>query len=115
MIAATNLPGALDTALLRPGRLTFKLEFNGHPSPEDRLRILQASARGVRGAQHADWPLLVEATDGWSAAELAMIWTEAGVLAVLDERLELCGEDVMGGLARAARNREVSRRQGEQK
>ncbi|WP_445257820.1 ATP-binding protein [Nocardioides aurantiacus] len=115
VIAATNLPGALDTALLRPGRLTFKLEFNGHPSPADRLKILRASARGVQGAQQTNWPLLVEATDGWSAAELAMIWTEAGVLAVLDERLELCEEDVMGGLARAARNREVSRRQGEQK
>lgn len=111
VIASTNLPGALDTALLRPGRLTFKLHFDGRPSSEDRLKILQASARGVRGAEQADWPDLVEATDGWSAAELAMIWTEAGVLAVLDERDELCAEDITAGLARAARNREVSRRQ----
>lgn len=111
VIASTNLPGALDSALLRPGRLTFKLEFEGHPSPEDRLKILQASARGVRGAEHADWRSLVETTDGWSAAELAMIWTEAGVLAVVDERDELCAEDVAAGLLRAARNRDVSRRQ----
>lgn len=40
-----------------------------------------------------------------------MIWTEAGVLAVLDERDELCAEDVTAGLVRAARNREISRRQ----
>lgn len=111
VIASTNLPGALDSALLRPGRLTFKLEFEGHPGPEDRLKILQASARGVRGAEHADWRGLVETTDGWSAAELAMIWTEAGVLAVVDERDELCAEDVAAGLLRAARNRDVSRRQ----
>lgn len=111
VIASTNLPGALDTALLRPGRLTFKLEFDGHPSPEDRRKILQASARGVHGAEHADWRVLVEATDGWSAAELAMIWTEAGVLAVVDQRDELCAEDVDAGLVRAARNRELSRRQ----
>lgn len=111
VIASTNLPGALDTALLRPGRLTFKLEFEGNPSPEDRLKILQASARGVQGADHADWQHLVVTTDGWSAAELAMIWTEAGVLAVLDERDELCAEDVTAGLVRAARNRDVSRRQ----
>lgn len=111
VIASTNLPGALDTALLRPGRLTFKLEFEGRPSPEDRLKILQASARGVHGSEHADWGVLVETTDGWSAAELAQIWTEAGVLAVVDERDELCAEDVDAGLLRAARNRDVSRRQ----
>lgn len=111
VIASTNLPGALDTALLRPGRLTFKLEFDGHPSPEDRRKILRASARRVHGAEHADWRLLVENTDGWSAAELAMVWTEAGVLAVVDERDELCVEDIDAGLVRAARNRDVSRRQ----
>lgn len=115
VIASTNLPGALDTALLRPGRLTFKLEFDGHPSPEDRLKILKASARGVHGAEFADWRVLVEATEGWSAAELAMIWTEAGVLAVVDERDELCLEDVSAGLVRATRNRDVSQRQGGRK
>lgn len=111
VIASTNLPGALDVALLRPGRLTFKLEFEGSPGPEDRLKILQASSRKVHGAENGDWRTLVEATNGWSAAELAMIWTEAGVLAVLDKRDELCAEDIDAGLVRAARNREVSRRQ----
>ncbi len=114
VIASTNLPGALDTALLRPGRLTFKLEFDGSPSPEDRLKILRASARKVRGSEHADWDVLVKATEGWSAAELAMIWTEAGILAVVDKRDELCTEDITAGLVRAARNRDVSRRQERQ-
>jgi transitional endoplasmic reticulum ATPase len=105
------MPGALDTALLRPGRLSFKLEFDGHPGNADRLAILKASARPVRGAEHSDWPSLVDATEGWTAAELAMIWTEAGIFAALDERAELCAEDILGGLSRATRNREVSRRQ----
>lgn len=111
VIATTNLPGALDTALLRPGRLTFKLEFDGQPGPQDRLKILQASARGVKGSENADWNHLVETTEGWSAAELAMIWTEAGVLAVLDERTSLCTRDVEAGIDRARDNREISRRQ----
>lgn len=113
VVAATNLPGQLDSALLRPGRLSFKLEFSGNPTSEDRLAILRASARKVRGQESADWPSLVDATGGWSAAELAMIWTEAGVFAVLDERTSLCREDIEAGLVRAARNREVSRRQAE--
>jgi transitional endoplasmic reticulum ATPase len=111
VIAATNLPGQLDSALLRPGRLSFKLEFNGHPNADDRAAILRASARDVKGKDQADWTALVEATEGWSAAELAMIWTEAGILAVLDDRPSLCAEDIEAGLVRAARNREVSHRQ----
>lgn len=111
VIAATNMPGMLDSALLRPGRLSFKLEFGGRPDGDDRLAILRASARRVRGAEHADWSALVEATDGWTAAELSMIWTEAGVLAVLDERNELCAEDIAAGLTRAMGNRKLSRRQ----
>ena len=113
VVAATNLPGQLDSALLRPGRLSFKLEFSGTPTPDDRLAILRASARKVRGHENADWASLVAASEGWSAAELAMIWTEAGVFAVLDDRDSLCREDIDAGLVRAARNREVSRRQAE--
>lgn len=113
VVAATNLPGQLDSALLRPGRLSFKLEFSGHPTREDRLAILHASARKVNGKDNTDWSTLVDATEGWTAAELAMIWTEAGVFAVLDDRLSLCSEDIEAGLVRAARNREVSRRQAE--
>jgi transitional endoplasmic reticulum ATPase len=113
VVAATNLPSQLDSALLRPGRLGFKLEFSGHPTSDDRLAILRASARKIHGNDNADWPGLVEATDGWTAAELAMIWTEAGILAVLDGRTSLCSEDIAAGLARAARNREVSRRQAQ--
>lgn len=111
VIAATNLPGQLDSALLRPGRLSFKLEFNASPSPDERLAILKASARKVVGKEHADWEGLVAATEGWTAAELAMVWTEAGVLAVLDDRVSLCAEDIEAGATRAARNRDVSRRQ----
>lgn len=111
VIAATNLPGQLDSALLRPGRLSFKLEFNGHPSHDDRAAILRASARNIKGEDQADWAALVDATEGWSAAEIAMIWTEAGIFAVLDDRPSLCKEDIEAGFARAARNREVSHRQ----
>lgn len=111
VVAATNLPGQLDSALLRPGRLSFKLEFSANPAADERLAILRASARKVAGKECADWPSLVSATEGWSAAELAMIWTEAGVLAVLDDRESLCAEDIEAGTLRAARNREISRRQ----
>ncbi|SDC88442.1 transitional endoplasmic reticulum ATPase [Nocardioides lianchengensis] len=111
VVAATNLPGSLDTALLRPGRLSYKVEFNGHPDADDRLSILRASSRHVRGADNADLETLVEETDGWTAAEMAMIWTDAGVLAALDGRDNLNFTDIREGHARAKRNRATTRRQ----
>ncbi|MDN4507605.1 MULTISPECIES: ATP-binding protein [Dietzia] len=111
VIAATNLPGALDGALLRPGRLSYKIEFDGHPDRQSRRAILSASARRVRGAHHADMEALSDATEGWTAAELSMIWTEAGVLAALDRRDQLNAEDIREGALRAGHNRETTRRQ----
>lgn len=111
VIAATNLPGALDTALLRPGRLSFKIEFNGRPDSEDRLAILGASSRRVHGAGNADLETLAEETEGWTAAEMSMIWTEAGILAALDGRENLNAEDIREGHARARLNRETTLRQ----
>lgn len=111
VVAATNLPGALDTALLRPGRLSYKVEFNGHPDADDRRSILRASSRHVRGADNADFEVLVKETDGWTAAEMSMIWTDAGVLAALDGRDKLNAIDIREGQARAKRNRDTTRRQ----
>jgi transitional endoplasmic reticulum ATPase len=111
VIAATNLPGALDTALLRPGRLSFKIEFNGQPNGEDRLAILRASSSRVLGAQKANLEALTAGTEGWTAAEMSMIWTEAGVLAALDGRGMLNAEDIREGHARATTNRETTLRQ----
>lgn len=95
VIATTNLPTALDDALLRPGRLGHKLVFS-IPSAADRFQILQAQSRDIQFMPGNEPPLdeLVEQTAGWTAAELAHIWTEAGILAVLDGRRRLCLEDV---------------------
>ena len=41
-------------------------------------------------------------TEGWSAAELAAIWTEAAILAVTDERDVILTEDYIGGYERVA-------------
>ena len=47
-------------------------------------------------------------TEGWSAAELAAILTEAALLAVEDGRREIYEEDYIGGYQRRARYRELS-------
>jgi len=96
VIATTNLPGALDAALMRPGRLSHKLAFEV-PDESDRYLILQAQASRAKFAddEFAEIDKLVEMTPGWTAADLAAIWTEAGVLASLDRRTVLLPDDLL--------------------
>lgn len=104
IIATTNLPGALDDALLRPGRLGQKLVFS-LPSEQDRIRILETSSRNVKFMTEPDWPLLARLTDGWTAADLAAVWTEAGLAATLDRRTTIAWEDIVIGVEAVDRDR----------
>lgn len=102
VIATTNLPSALDTALLRPGRLAHKLEFTT-PSRDSRVAILKASSRQINFSRQPNLMELADLTEGWMAADLAAIWTEAAILAALDRRQTLCLEDVYEAIPRVQR------------
>lgn len=108
VIATTNFPGALDDALLRPGRLGHKLEFT-YPDESDRYQILQTQvARPIEFLEGEEPPLddLVDKTDGWTAADLAAIWTEAAIFAALDGRDGLSVEDIYAALPLVQRIRQ---------
>ncbi|MEU4243440.1 AAA family ATPase [Actinoplanes sp. NPDC026619] len=102
IIATTNLHHALDDALLRPGRLAHKIEFV-LPGPADRKAVLDASSRAIKFSEPVDLAALAGRTDGWTSADLAAIWTEAGILAALDGRTTLSAEDVDEGMQRVQR------------
>ena len=102
IIATTNLPGVLDGALLRPGRLGHKLEFH-LPNVDNRKSILRTASGKIDFAEDVDIDELSFMTDNWTAADLAAIWTEAGILAVLDGRRSLCREDVFEAVSRVQR------------
>jgi transitional endoplasmic reticulum ATPase len=93
VIAATNRIDDLDTALRRPGRFDWEIEFT-LPSLSDRLGILKASARGI--ATDGEMPLreIAERSDSWSAAKLSSLWTEAALLAARDSRSAITEEDM---------------------
>jgi transitional endoplasmic reticulum ATPase len=99
VIATTNLPTALDDALLRPGRLGHKLLFN-FPGTADRFQIMQAQTKDMKFMPGHEPPLddLAHRTSRWTAADLGHIWTEAGILAALDGRDRMCLEDVYAAL-----------------
>lgn len=104
VIATTNMSSALDDALMRPGRLGHKLTFE-MPSAAEREHILQASARNVRFSEQPDWSWLAGSTEGWSAADLAAIWTDAGIAAALDGRQRIGWVDVLVGVSEVDQER----------
>lgn len=105
VIAATNRPQALDIALRRPGRFDWEIEFP-YPSEADREDILAKSARKYQIQISLHHSVIANKTDGWSAAELAAIWSEAALLAVGDKRCQICNEDYVGGFERVSRRKE---------
>ncbi|HEY3684227.1 MAG TPA: AAA family ATPase [Streptosporangiaceae bacterium] len=113
VIAATNRIEDVDDALLRPGRFDWEIPF-GMPALEDRFEILKVGAQRVRTT--GDLPLeeVAMLTDGWSAARLSSIWTEAALVAAGDNRKSISDEDVALAFERVGnrptrRNKEVGR------
>lgn len=101
VIAATNRAETLDPALTRPGRFDWEIEF-GLPNLVDRLQILRVRAKGLKKA--SDLPLedIAVLSEGWSAADLTAIWTEAALVAAGDSRGEIAAEDIAQAYERVA-------------
>ncbi|TRZ03058.1 hypothetical protein DNTS_029717, partial [Danionella cerebrum] len=88
IVAATNRPEALDSALLRPGRLD-QIIYVPPPDLQTRVNILHICSRGV--PQHEDVCLedLADQTELFSGADLENLCKEAALLALRDEGLEV--------------------------
>jgi transitional endoplasmic reticulum ATPase len=104
VIAATNRPQDIDSALRRPGRFDWEVNFP-LPNRYDREAILRTSARKLAASGNLPHTLVAQNTDSWSAAELAAIWSEAALLAVTDGRSMIIGEDYIGGFERVLAQR----------
>jgi cell division protease FtsH len=81
MIAATNRPDILDTALLRPGRFDRQVVV---PLPElsEREAILRVHAKSKRLASDVALEVVARGTPGMSGADLANLVNEAALFAV---------------------------------
>ncbi len=80
VMAATNRPDVLDTALLRPGRFDRRVIID-LPDINDREAILKVHATGKPLAADATLRTVAERTPGLSGADLANILNEAAILA----------------------------------
>ncbi len=79
VIAATNLPGALDPALRRPGRFDREISI---PIPDQnaRLTILEVHSRGMPLSEDVNLNKLAEITHGFVGADLQALCRESAML-----------------------------------
>src|SRR6266487_1408900 len=79
VIAATNRPDVLDSALLRPGRFDRQVMLD-KPDIRGRLAILEVHARGKPLENDVALVELARQTAGFSGADLANLLNEAALL-----------------------------------
>ena len=80
VIAATNRPDVLDTALLRPGRFDRQVVV-GLPDIRGRDQIVKVHMRKVPVGDDVDSALIARGTPGFSGADLANLVNEAALFA----------------------------------
>lgn len=84
VIAATNLPDAIDPALRRGGRFDREIEI-GVPDKEGRKEILQIHSRNVPLAENVNLNKYANTTHGFVGADLALVVKEAAMHALRRE------------------------------
>ena len=80
IMAATNRPDVLDSALLRPGRFDRQILID-KPDLNGRIKVLEVHATKLRLSDDIDLKLLASQTPGFAGAELANLCNEAALLA----------------------------------
>ncbi len=80
LIAATNRPDILDSALLRPGRFDRRIVVN-MPDVKGREEILKVHVKKIPLASDVDLKILARTTPGYSGADLANLVNEAALYA----------------------------------
>jgi cell division protease FtsH len=79
IIAATNRPDVLDSALLRPGRFDRQVTVDA-PDIKGRVEILQVHARNKKLSDEVSIDLVARRTPGFTGADLANLLNEAAIL-----------------------------------
>uniref|UniRef100_A0A803NB09 AAA+ ATPase domain-containing protein n=1 Tax=Chenopodium quinoa TaxID=63459 RepID=A0A803NB09_CHEQI len=81
VIAATNRPGKIDPALLRPGRFD-RLLYVGPPCEADRVDVFHVHLRKMPCSSDVDIRELARFTEGYIGADISLICREAAISAI---------------------------------
>ena len=99
IVAATNRPDVLDSALLRPGRFDRQVVVD-RPDYAGRLQILGVHARGKTLAKDVDLDKVARRTPGFTGADLSNLLNEAAILAARRQLTEISMDEVNDAIER---------------
>ncbi|TDG94957.1 ATP-dependent zinc metalloprotease FtsH [Cardinium endosymbiont of Culicoides punctatus] len=112
IIAATNRPEVLDSALLRPGRFDRQVSID-NPDIIDREAIIKYHSKQLKLEKHIRIKQLAEQTPGFSGADLANMCNEAALIAARKNKrfvtmvdFQAAIDRIIGGLEK--RNKVIS-------
>jgi cell division protease FtsH len=80
VLAATNRPDVLDTALLRPGRFDRQITID-KPDVKGREAIFKVHLKPIKVSEKVDIYKLAEQTPGFAGADIANVCNEAALIA----------------------------------
>ncbi|MFN4006752.1 MAG: ATP-dependent zinc metalloprotease FtsH [Chitinophagaceae bacterium] len=80
ILAATNRPDVLDSALLRPGRFDRQISID-RPDVKGREHIFKVHLKNIKTSQTLDIHKLAEQTPGFAGADIANVCNEAALIA----------------------------------
>ena len=93
VLAATNRPEMLDTALLRPGRFDRQITIQT-PDVKGREEILKIHGANKKFEEGLDFKAIAEDTAGFTGAELANVLNEAAIVATVNKHKVITREDL---------------------
>ena len=93
VLAATNRPEMLDTALLRPGRFDRQIMI-ATPDVRGREEILKIHSENKKFDEDINLKSIAEDTAGFTGAELANILNEAAIIATVKKHERIKQEDI---------------------
>jgi ATP-dependent metalloprotease FtsH len=99
IIAATNRPDVLDSALMRPGRFDRQVVVD-RPDYNGRSEILRVHARGKTLAKDVDLDKIARRTPGFTGADLSNLLNEAAILAARRNLTEISMDEVNDAIDR---------------
>jgi AFG3 family protein len=104
ILAATNRPDVLDTALMRPGRFDRQISID-KPDIAGREQIFKVHLKPIKLSKEIDVKKLAAQTPGFAGAEIANVCNEAALIAARRDKTEVDMQDfqdaidrVIGGL-----------------
>lgn len=113
VIAATNRPDILDSALVRPGRFDRRVVVS-YPDIEGRREILQIHAKGKPFEKNVKWESVARRTVGFTGADLENMLNEAAILAARGAKKSIDMEDLEEAATKVKLGPEKKRLQSEE-